>query len=110
MARALTRARLPGFGSARQDPLARALAAGFTAQELWDLLRGSAIAWALAEGEAPAQPPRAYRASDSFAEGEAIAHPAFGLGRVRAARGARIEVEFADGSRTLVQGLGGLGS
>jgi hypothetical protein len=61
---------------------------------LADLLR---IAW-----RAPAQTALPYAASRTFAVGDVIDHPKFGRGKVIASAVKRIDVEFADGTHTLV--------
>jgi hypothetical protein len=61
---------------------------------LTDLLR---IAW-----RAPAQTALPYAASRTFAVGDVIDHPKFGRGKVIATVLKRIDVEFADGTHTLV--------
>jgi hypothetical protein len=55
------------------------------------------IAW-----RAPAQPVLPYAASRTFAVGDVIDHPKFGRGKVIATVSKRIDVEFADGTHTLV--------
>lgn len=50
----------------------------------------------------PARPARRYAATETFAPGDAIEHPKFGAGLVVGAADGKIEVEFADGPRTLV--------
>lgn len=55
------------------------------------------ITWRAAE-----QKVQTYAASKTFAVGEAIEHPKFGRGEVKALNANRIEVEFADGKHTLV--------
>ena len=54
------------------------------------------IAW-----RGPEQPVHPYAASRTFAVGEVVEHPKFGRGTVVARTGPRIDVEFADGKRTL---------
>lgn len=50
----------------------------------------------------PAVPPRPYRATESFAPGERVAHPTFGTGVVEAIPGpGKIQVFFKDGRRVL---------
>jgi hypothetical protein len=61
---------------------------------LTDLLR---ITW-----RAPAQTALPYAASRTFAVGDVIDHPKFGRGKVTASVAKRIEVEFGDGTHTLV--------
>jgi hypothetical protein len=55
------------------------------------------IAWRVAE-----KPVRPYKASEVFAIGDVVEHPTFGRGTVVSGLGKRIEIEFADGKRTLV--------
>jgi hypothetical protein len=55
------------------------------------------IAWRAAE-----QPALPYAASRTFAVGDVIDHPKFGRGKVIATALKRIDVEFADGTHTLV--------
>jgi hypothetical protein len=55
------------------------------------------LAWRTAE-----KPVRAYKASETFAVGDVVEHPKFGRGSVISDLNRRIEVEFADGKRTLV--------
>lgn len=50
---------------------------------------------------APEQPVHPYAASRTFAVGDLIEHPKFGRGTVVARLASRIDVEFADGKRTL---------
>ncbi len=76
------------------DPIVRALFASLTA-----LLE---LAWT-----APAVSVRAYGVSQTFAAGELIEHPKFGRGTVQVATAKHIDVEFADGSHTLVHARGG---
>lgn len=105
VARIYTRARVPTLQGARFDLLDRALAAGFSPQELWDLLRRATIAWALDhEAASPGAEGRAYRPGDAYAVGELLEHPRFGLGRVLAASGRRLDVEFEGVTRSLIQG------
>lgn len=55
------------------------------------------LAW-----RAPERPVRTYAASQTFAVGDLIEHPKFGRGNVVATKAARIDVEFSEGTRTLV--------
>lgn len=55
---------------------------------------------------APAAVVRAYGVSQTFTVGELIDHPKFGRGTVQAVTVKNIEVEFADGSHTLVHARG----
>jgi len=61
---------------------------------LTELLR---LAW-----RAPAQTALPFAVSRTFAVGDLIDHPKFGRGKVIASVAKRIDVEFADGERTLV--------
>jgi hypothetical protein len=63
-------------------------------ESLTDLLR---IAW-----RAPVETALPYAASRTFAVGDVIDHPKFGRGKVIASVVKRIDVEFADGTHTLV--------
>ena len=63
-------------------------------ESLTDLLR---IAW-----RAPAQTALPYAASRTFVIGDVIDHPKFGRGKVISSVMKRIDVEFADGTHTLV--------
>jgi hypothetical protein len=66
-------------------------------QELLDGLTALAgFAWRLD------RPVRPYAASQTFAVGDLVEHPKFGRGSVVSELNKRIEVEFADGKRTLV--------
>jgi len=76
------------------DQMVRALFASLT--ELLELV------WT-----APAAAVRAYGVSQTFEVGELIEHPKFGRGTVQVATAKNIEVEFADGSHTLVHARGG---
>lgn len=51
---------------------------------------------------APVRPVLPYAASKTFAVGDLIEHPKFGLGTVTGGLAQRIDVEFADGNHTLV--------
>ena len=52
--------------------------------------------------DAPARP---YRVSETYARGDAIEHPKFGLGLVEGPAGpGKIRVRFDDGERTLIEG------
>ncbi len=52
----------------------------------------------------PSLPQRSYQMSSSYNEGEVIAHPKFGVGRVIAVKDLqKIEVRFKDGVRILLQ-------
>jgi hypothetical protein len=50
----------------------------------------------------PDQPKRRYSISESFAEGQQIEHPKFGIGVVCAVEDTKIRVNFADGTKTLL--------
>jgi hypothetical protein len=63
-------------------------------ESLTDLLR---ISW-----RAPAQTALPYAASRTFVVGDIIDHPKFGRGKVISSAMKRIDVEFADGTHTLV--------
>jgi hypothetical protein len=65
-------------------------------------LLGSLTELARLAWRAPERPVRAYAASQTFAVGELIEHPKFGLGTVMSSAARRIEVEFPDGMHTLV--------
>ncbi|MFN0252535.1 MAG: hypothetical protein ACKV2T_37005, partial [Kofleriaceae bacterium] len=68
------------------------------ARSLFDSIAELAqIAWAAEEVVA-----RPYGASQTFAVGETVEHPKFGLGKVVTVAGQRMEVEFADGKKPLV--------
>ena len=52
-------------------------------------------------------PPRRYSPATTFAAGDVVEHPSFGLGFVSAARDAgKVEVTFRSGPKTLVHGRG----
>ena len=102
VARTYTKARVPVLYYANLDFLDRVLRAGFEPQQLWDLLRSSAIGWALGEDE-PADEARPYTPREAYRVGEQIEHPTFGSGVVTASAGKRLVVDFAEGSRSLVQ-------
>lgn len=57
----------------------------------------SELVWGPAE-----RPVRAYAASQTFTVGDLLEHPKFGRGTVQSATTERIDVEFSQGSRTLV--------
>lgn len=55
--------------------------------------------------EAEEPPPvsaRAYATAERYAEGEWLAHPRYGVGRVKAVRGGKIDVKFDKEVRTLI--------
>jgi hypothetical protein len=54
------------------------------------------------EPEAPPVSARAYAPGESYAEGEWLAHTRYGVGRVKAVRGGKIDVRFDKEVRTLV--------
>jgi hypothetical protein len=85
----------------REVAIARAQAGATPADIARALLDGLSdvipIAWRAAE-----QVVHPYAASKTFAVGDAIEHPKFGRGSVVASVARSIEVEFADGKRTLV--------
>jgi hypothetical protein len=58
------------------------------------------------EWEAPAVAVRAYGVSQTYAVGEVIEHPKFGRGTVKATTLKNVEVEFPDGTFTLVHARG----
>jgi hypothetical protein len=60
----------------------------------------SRLAW-----RAPERPVRPYAATQTFAVGDLIEHPKFGRGSVLSCLAQRIEVEFADGKRTLIHAI-----
>jgi hypothetical protein len=55
-----------------------------------------------AEPEPPPASARTYSTSESYAEGEWIDHKTHGFGKIKAVRGAKIDVSFESGLRTLV--------
>ena len=57
----------------------------------------SRIAW-----RAPERPIRSYAASQTFAVGELVEHPKFGVGTVLSLMASRVDIEFPDGKYTLV--------
>lgn len=63
--------------------------------------RGADAGGAPARDSAPVSA-RAYTPRDTFAEGEWIEHTKFGVGKVTAARGGKIEVRFKSENRVLV--------
>lgn len=60
--------------------------------------------WSTFMKEAPVDsPPRAYRLSDSYAQGDFIEHPTFGVGKVLDIVGAeKMEVVFREGRKILI--------
>jgi hypothetical protein len=50
-------------------------------------------------GDPPARP---YSTKETFAAGDAVEHPRYGIGRVEDSRGTKIDVRFGDGVRTLI--------
>jgi hypothetical protein len=54
------------------------------------------------EPEAPPVSARAYATGESYAEGEWLSHPRYGVGRVKAVRGGKIDVKFDKELRTLI--------
>lgn len=52
--------------------------------------------------DVPAGPARPYSTRETFADGEWLEHPTFGLGKVTQARGGKIEVRFESGNRVLL--------
>lgn len=103
VARTYTKARVPVLSYANLDVLDRVLRAGFEPQELWDLLRTSAIAWALGEDEQSVDEVRPYSPREAYRVGDQIEHPSFGSGLVTVSAGKRLVVDFAEGTRSLVQ-------
>jgi len=95
------RARQPRLCYSQRDLLGKALEAGLGRLELWTLIREVAAAWATGEDDLGLAA-RPYAPKASFAEGEAIDHPKFGVGRVVKVAGRKIDVEFEGGRRTLV--------
>ena len=51
------------------------------------------------QGDPPARP---YSTKETFAAGESVEHPRYGIGRVEDSRGKKIDVRFGDGVRTLI--------
>lgn len=80
--------------AAAPDQIVRSLFASLT--ELLELV------WT-----APADVVRAYAASQTFAVGDVIEHPKFGRGRVQAATAKNVDVEFPDGTLTLLHARAG---
>jgi len=103
VARTYTKARVPVLYYANLDFLDRVLRAGFEPQQLWDLLRSSAIAWALGEDEQAIDEVRPYSPRGAYRVGDQIEHPRFGLGQVTLSAGRRLVVDFTEGSRNLAQ-------
>ncbi len=95
------KARRPQLNYANRDLLAECLAAGLEPQALWDLIRTTAIDWALGEDDLGLEA-RPYSPRESFVVGEVLQHSRFGQGKVMSARGKKIEVEFPEGRKTLV--------
>ena len=88
------RHRLRGADGPRPRPRAAA-SAGASA-------RRPAAARPLVEAD-PNRPPRVYDASDSYAPGDRVEHPAFGPGVVERLVGAnKVQIFFAGGSRVLI--------
>jgi hypothetical protein len=54
----------------------------------------------------PAKPKRRYAIAESYAEGEQIEHPKFGVGVVCAVEDTKIRVNFAEGTKTLLHRSG----
>lgn len=50
----------------------------------------------------PAAPARPYSPGETFAEGDWVTHPKFGIGEVTRARSGKIEVSFESGPRLLL--------
>lgn len=53
---------------------------------------------------APVAPTRAYAVNQRYAAGDLIEHPKFGVGTVKTASAKAVEVEFPDGTKTLLHG------
>lgn len=79
------------------DPRVEKLPAAITRTLFDSIVELAQLAWAAEEAVV-----RPYAASQTFAVGETVEHPKFGLGKVVSAAGQRIEVEFADGKKPLV--------
>ncbi|MFN0063371.1 MAG: hypothetical protein ACKVPX_12765 [Myxococcaceae bacterium] len=47
-----------------------------------------------------------YRPQETYADGQVISHPTFGVGFVSAVRGDKVDIVFKASTRTLVQGRG----
>jgi len=91
----------PRFRVGAQHVLELALQPGpLLHEELWSLLRESAIEWLLAPGDQGAR--RSYDPSHHYTAGDHVLHPTFGPGEVTAVRRDRIDVAFTDQERTLV--------
>lgn len=96
-----TRAERPGFSLRSQQVLELALHPGpLLPEELWRLLRESAIEWLLRPGAPSAR--RAYDPAHHYTPGDLLLHATFGEGEVKAVRRDRIDVRFGDQERTLV--------
>lgn len=52
--------------------------------------------------DAPAGPARPYSPKEVYAEGDWVEHTKFGQGKVKQARGGKIEVRFESGERVLI--------
>jgi hypothetical protein len=81
------------------DPRASKVGAHVVHAVMQALTELAQIAWQAEEKQA-----RPYAASQSFAVGEVIEHPKLGKGTVVAISVGKMEVEFAQGKSTLVQG------
>lgn len=95
------KARRPQLNYANRDLLEECLLAELEPQGLWDLIRTTAIDWALGDDDLGLAA-RPYSPRESFVAGEAIEHSKFGKGKVVNVRGKKIEVDFAEGRKTLV--------
>jgi hypothetical protein len=62
----------------------------------------------LVAGKDPASA-RGYSPKETFAVGELVSHPTFGLGLVAAVRGEKVDITFRSEQRTLVHGRGEAG-
>jgi hypothetical protein len=80
-----------------QDPKMPMIPSAITDALMAGLVELVPIAW-----RAPERVARPYGATQTFAVGELIEHPKFGLGTVKTVAIQRIDVEFTDGPHTLV--------
>lgn len=87
----------------RASLLREAEQAGLAAPAQWELLRRTLAAWALGE-DVLGPEARPYAPAERWAEGERMAHPRFGEGRVVRVLGDKVEVDFGGEARTLVHG------
>jgi hypothetical protein len=77
----------------KKDPSARTSAAGTARRPR---------ATAELTRDAPTGPARPYSPKEVYAEGEWVEHSKFGQGKVKQARGGKIEVRFESGDRVLI--------